>query len=344
MKTSRLFSSFLLAAAVAGLLLTAARAEEHETSSIKFSDPAKPGTLKISITNGDIHLTGADTAEVRVATDLKPETPEVRKDGLRVITASASYSLTEKNNTVTLSYGAEGWPASGGDFTITVPRNTAIVINTNFGGDVEIGGVTGNIEVKSLNGEVHLNDIAGAALVETVNGEIHATVQELHDSQPLSFTSMNGEVTLRLPADAKANVRLRTHNGSILTDFDDKALVTKTESLRVSTHSHAPRAVVAGDDNAEMRAAMHEAARAGAEAMHEAAAAIREAAIAARDAARAQQVGNDDTPVAPMAPLAPLPPMTGGKIVTGTLNGGGPEIRIATMNGDVTLRKIELKK
>ena len=36
--------------------------------------------------------------------------------------------------------------------------------------------------------------------------------------------------------------------------------------------------------------------------------------------------------------------MTGGKIVTGTLNGGGAEIRIATMNGDVTLRRIEPKK
>ncbi len=348
MKTSRLFSSFLLAAAMTVLLLTAARADESESTAIKFSDPAKPGTLKISITNGDIHLTGADTAEVSVTTDLKPETPAARQDGLRVLTSSASYSLTEKNNVVTLSYGTEGWPANDGDFTITVPRNTAIVINSNFGGDVEIGGVTGNLEVKSLNGEVHLNDIAGAALVETVNGEIHASVKELHDGQPLSFTSLNGEVALHLPADAKANVRLRTHNGSILTDFDDKALVTKTESLRGSGHSHAPRAVVAGDSNAEMRAAVHEAVRAGAEAAHEAAAAIHEAAIAARDAARdaarAERGENGDAPAAPPAPLAPLPPMTGGKIVTGTLNGGGPEIRIATMNGDVTLRKIEPKK
>lgn len=338
MKTSRLFPSLLLAAAATVALLPAARAAENETTAIKFSDPAKPGTLKITVTNGDIHLRGADTAEVSVTTDLKPEAPEMRPDGLRVLTSSSSYSLTEKNNTITLSYGTEGWPASGGDFTITVPRNTAIIINTNLGGDVEIGGVNGNLEVKSLNGEVHLNDIAGAALVETVNGEIHASVRELHDGQPLSFTSMNGEVALHLPADAKANVRLRTHNGSILTDFDDKALVTKTESLRVSRHSYAPRAP---GDNSDLRAAMHEAARAGAEAMHEAAAAIKEAAIAAQDAAHAEHGGNED---APMAPLPPLPPMTGGKIVTGTLNGGGPEIRIATMNGDVTLRKIAPRK
>jgi len=149
-------------------------------------------------------------------------------------------------------------------------------------------------------------------------------------------------------------VRLRTHNGSILTDFDDKVLVTKTESLHVSSHSHnrAPRAVIADSDseNADVRAAVHDAVRAGAEAAKEAAVAIREAAAEARSAAReaAREAKDDDdeavAPVPPVAPLAPLPPMTGGKIVTGMLNGGGPEIRIATMNGDVTLRRIEPKK
>ena len=355
MKNNRLFPSFLVAAAMTVLLLTAARANnDNETASIKFTDPAKPGTLKVTVANGDIHLRGAETDEVRVTTDLKPDTPTLRKDGLRVLTSSSSYTLTEKNNVVSLTYGTEGWPSNGGEFTIVVPRNTAVIINSNFGGDVEIGGITGNIEIKSLNGEVKLDDIDGAALVETMNGEIHASVHALHDGKPLSFTSMNGEVALHLPADAKANIRLRTHNGSILTDFDDKALVTKTESLRVGGHSHnrAPRAVVVGDgsDNAEVRAAVKEAVRAGAEAAHEAAAAVREAASAAREAAResARASRDDDdespAPMAPMAPLPPLPPMTGGKIVAGTLNGGGPEIRIATMNGDVTLRRINPTK
>lgn len=40
---------------------------------------------------------------------------------------------------------------------------------------------------------------------------------------------MNGEITIRVPTDAKADVRLRTQNGAILTDFDEKALVTKIE-------------------------------------------------------------------------------------------------------------------
>jgi len=366
MKNARLFPSFLIAAAMTVLLLTAARAaEDNESATIKFSDPAKPGTVKISVTNGDIHLKGAEINEIHVTTDLKPEEPAQRKDGLRVLTSSSSYSLTEKNNVVSLTYGNDGWPSNGGDFTITVPRNTTVIITSNFGGDVSVGGVTGNIEVKSLNGEVHLDDIDGAALVETMNGEIHASVHALHEGKALSFTSMNGEVSLHLPADAKANVRLRTHNGSILTDFDEKALVTKTESLFVNKRSHSshtPRAVVVGSDDDDVKQAIKDAAHVAAEAAHEAAVAVHEAAnearvaaheaanearTAAREAARASKDDDADgavAPVAPVPPLPPLPPMTGGKIVTGTLNGGGPEIRIQTMNGDVTLRKIEAEK
>jgi hypothetical protein len=33
--------------------------------------------------------------------------------------------------------------------------------------------------------------------------------------------------------------------------------------------------------------------------------------------------------------------MTGGKIVSGTLNGGGGEIQASTLNGDIVLRKSE---
>ena len=360
MKNVRLFAPFLAAAAFAVLPPGTARANENETTTIKFSDPSRPGTIRINLANGDLHVRGTDAAEVTVQTDLKPEAPALRKDGLRVLTSSSSYSLSEKNNVVTLSYGTEAWSGGGGDFILTVPRSTAVIINNNYGGggDIHVAGVTGNIEIKSLNGEIVLNDIAGAALVETINGEINATVHELVDGKPLSFASMNGEVALHLPVNAKANVRLRTQNGSILTDFDEKALVTKTESVRTSGHTHASHVAIGADtsingiNSPEVREAVREAVRASAEAAHEAAAAIKEAAIAARDAAREAQRetaregkdDDDDGPMAPIAPMAPLPPMTGGKIVTGTLNGGGPEIRVATMNGDVTLRKIEEKK
>ena len=331
MNYSRTFPAFVIAASLSAMLLTSAYAADSDTASIKFSKPDQPGTLKVRVANGDIEVRGTDAAEVTVQTELKPEGDSQRDDGLRVLTSSSSYSLTEKDNVITLSYG-EGWPSGGGDFNISVPRNTNIIISSSFGGEIMISDVSGNLEVKSLNGEVTLKQISGGALVETMNGEIEVDVVALKENTPLSFTSMNGEVSLRLPVDAKANVQLRTHNGAILTDFDETRLVTKTASLKGvagQSGSHS----MSGSMSADIRDIANEAARMGREAAREA--------RAAHEAHADRNKGDNETEHdIPMPPVPPLPPMTGGKVVSGTLNGGGPEIRISTMNGDVTLRKI----
>jgi hypothetical protein len=341
-----LFRSFLLAAAFAVVLLTASRAEDDATS-IKFSDPSKPGTLKIAVSHGDILVHGDDTDEVTVRSSVPPEQKQPRRDGLRVLTSAASYSLTEKNNTITLSHGSGAWPGSSSDFEVTVPRNTNIVISNAIGGDLEITGVSGDLEVKSLNGSVSLHEVSGGALVETMNGEIDLEIATLVENKPISLTSMNGEVTVHLPVDAKANVHLRTHNGSILTDFEEDRLVTKTTTAKRTAPLRNGNTSFNSD---EIRATVQAAVRVGVEAAREASRAAREA---VREARRAH-AGDDDyaeedvvvdldenNPNPPLPPIPPLPPVTGGKIVTGTLNGGGPELRITTMNGDVTLRKTE---
>jgi hypothetical protein len=302
-----------------------------------------------------------------VKSEAKPATKKPRKDGLRVLTASTGYALNEKDNVVTLDALGEGWAGAPSDFNITVPRNTNIIIASSFGGDVTCAGVSGDLEIKNMSGEIRLDDVTGGALVETMNGEIRANIRELHDGKPLSFTSMNGEVVLRVPADAKATVRLRTQNGSILTDFDETALVTKTENTpRAATtrrFTRTPKAAPAApatpaapaapklsadetaviaearakaeadaarDTRIEVRETVREAVRIGIEASHEALAAVRD--------------GLAESGFGHVPPIPPLPPMTGGKLVTGALHGGGPEISVATMNGDVTLRQLEPKK
>ena len=229
MKTHRLFP-LLLAAVLPLLPLASAHAEEAST--IKFSDSSKPGTLKLQLARGDVRIKGADVAEISVKTDAKPVN-RPRKDGLRVLTASSGFSLTEKNNVVTLDTLADGWHGGGGgaDFTITVPRSTSIVLNASWGGsDIHCSDIAGDIEIESMHGEVNLDGISGGALVSTMNGEIHANVAKLSEKKPLSFSSMNGEVVIRVPAESKANIRLRTQNGQILTDFDEGSLVSKIEN------------------------------------------------------------------------------------------------------------------
>ena len=364
---SRLFPSFLVATVLTMLLLSAARGAEDATT-IQFSDPTKPGTIKVSLARGSLRVTGAEVAEITVKSDAKPVTSKpVRKDGLRVLTAASSFALSEKDNVVTLDAAGDGPHGAGSDFTLTTPRNTTVVVTNAWGGDIHCSNLGGDIEVRSVNGSIRLEDVSGGVVVETMNGEISASIRELHDNKPLSFQSTNGEVVIRLPADAKANVRLRTQNGSVLTDFDDAALVTKTESAprtssrrttrpakaapaapappeepRSATAPKAPptpatpKAGLDDADKEEIRVAVRDSVRAGAEA-------AREAMVFARDALKAAHDGMTDAGLSLRLPNLSIPTLTGGKLVTGTLNGGGPEISVATMNGDVTLRQLAKK-
>ena len=378
MKHLRLYPSFLFAAALALAFFAAARAAES-TSTIKFSDPSKPGTLKIQLARGGLRVRGADTDEVSVKSEAKPASKTPRKDGLRVLTASSSFALLEKDNVVTLDAVSDGWHGAGADFTLTVPRTTSVIVSNSWGGDISCANLAGDLEINCLNGTVKLDGIAGGAVVNTMNGEIHASVLALNENKPLSFTSMNGEVVLRVPLEARANVRLRTQNGSILTDFDESVLITKTEMSPRTGSRRGSRGVTIGGLPPEAREAIREVTRVAVQVGREAAEAVREGieasrerheearerAEAAREKARAaremaeagrQAVEAPRAPVpptapeaAPVPPVPPVPPMpaiptiTGGKLVSGTLNGGGPEISVATMNGDVTLRRLESK-
>jgi hypothetical protein len=357
MKTIRI--PIILAAALALASIGPARADEA-SSSIAFSDPSKPGTLRIRVWHGQVTVHGADVKAVTVTSDSTPVNSDPRKDGLRVLSASASYVLSEKGNVATLDYGADGSGGGSADFEVTVPRDTSVVVANSVRGDFTCTGVSGDIDVRMLNGEVKLADISGGALVETMNGDISVAVKALAPARPLSFTSMNGRVTIRVPADAKAAIRFRTHRGVILTNFDDKALVTRTEISR-RTPRKAPKADSAdkgqapaagsasapaaqapessdsdqadSDWHAEMRDSIRQAAVEAAEAAHEAAEAVHEGLAEAR-----VEISGV---MPPNIPMPPLPPMTGGKIVSGTLNGGGVEIQAATLNGDIVLKKVE---
>ena len=78
----------------------------------------------------------------------------------------------------------------------------------------------GAIDVENDNGSITLTDVAGSVLAHSLNGKVIATLKRVTPQQPMSFASMNGSVDVTLPPDTKANLKLRTDNGDVWTDFD----------------------------------------------------------------------------------------------------------------------------
>lgn len=328
----------VLLASLAVAPLARAAEGEGSTATVKLSAPDKPATLNLDVPWADIRITGVDGDTITVESSLNQRNSKPARPGaLRRLDNEVSFELTEKDNVVTLSLAGDNpWGGHDADFRISVPRSIALNLKTDAGGDLVVQGVEGDVEINNMNGEVRLEGLVGSAVINTMNGEVRAIYAKA-PQKPISITSMNGEVDLRLPADTKANIRMRTHNGSILTDFAEDALKTKSEGSKSGGYSYS----YGHDETA--RAAAAAAADAARVAVQVAREVSREV---SREVARAvKESTGEDTPTpaiaprAPRPPRAPIPPITGGKLVTGTLNGGGVDIKVSTMNGEITLRQ-----
>jgi hypothetical protein len=105
----------------------------------------------------------------------------------------------------------------GVEFTIDVPEGVHFVGRT-VNGSVKASGLRANVEAYTVNGSVAL-EAAGNARAETVNGSIRATLGKADWKDALAFKTVNGSVTVSLPAGASTAVRFETVNGSISNDF-----------------------------------------------------------------------------------------------------------------------------
>lgn len=338
------FLRLLLLASLAAATLARAQ-DEGTAATVKLSAPDKAAVLTLDMPWADIHITGTDGDTVTVESSLNQKSSKPTRPGaLRRLDDEVSFELLEKDNTVTLRLAGENpWAGHDAAFKISVPRAMGLNIKTDAGGDLTVKGVEGDIAVNNLNGEVMLDGLVGSAVISTINGEVHATYAKA-PLKPVSITSMNGEVVLRVPADTKANVRLNTRNGSILTDFSEEVLKTKSESSKSSGYNHGPgvnaRATAESARDAA-REAVREAARVTRDVSREVARAVKDSGGDDEDeTASVPATPHADTTVkAPRAPRPPVPPIIGGKVVSGTLNGGGVDLKISSMNGEITLRQ-----
>lgn len=103
------------------------------------------------------------------------------------------------------------------DFTVQVPAGVRFTGGT-VNGSVSADGLTADAEVSSVNGDVSVST-AGVARARTVNGSVDATIGRNDWDGSLDLETVNGGVTLRVPAGLNADLRASTVNGSVTTDF-----------------------------------------------------------------------------------------------------------------------------
>ncbi len=103
------------------------------------------------------------------------------------------------------------------DFTVRVPAGVHFTGRT-VNGDVSATNLGGNVAVHTVNGSIDAS-AAGFVQATTVNGSIRAAMGRADWSRGLEFRTVNGSITVELPAGVGAEVTASTVNGDISTDF-----------------------------------------------------------------------------------------------------------------------------
>jgi hypothetical protein len=189
---------------------------------VSWSDPSRPGLLKVNLIQGGITVKTHSGNNVivegrsRGGNNRRPAPPDA--GGLRRIDGPASGLVVEESNNV-ISVATQSFSRFV-DLDIQVPSKTSLNLKTMNGGNIVIEGVDGEIEVTNMNGGVTLNNISGSVVAHSMNGKVVASLRQATANKPMAFTSMNGNIDVTLPPSLKANMKMRTDNGEIYSDFD----------------------------------------------------------------------------------------------------------------------------
>ncbi len=121
-------------------------------------------------------------------------------------------------------------------FTVRVPRSIKVGAHSVNGGvsvrevgaEVRANTVNGGVVVRNTNGPVRagtvnggvdVNTSAGPVSAETVNGNVDARMATLQGDEDMDFKTVNGSVSIYVPARFDARFRFDTVHGGIDSDF-----------------------------------------------------------------------------------------------------------------------------
>lgn len=196
----------------------------QERIAVPLTDPARPATVKVELVNGSVSVKAYNGKEVIVEAKTRDEETRRGKqresvpEGLkRIPIGGNSLEISEENNAVHIESGA---PMRTVDLEVQVPMRSTLKLEVVNGGDIKVDGVSGDIEAENVNGNVILTNISGSAVAHALNGRLVAVFTQVAPQKAMSFSSLNGNIDVTLPPSVKANVKVKTDNGDLYSDFD----------------------------------------------------------------------------------------------------------------------------
>jgi hypothetical protein len=224
---------------VAAALATAPLQAAPERLVVPLSDPSRPAKVEASLLQGSIHVVAGKAGEVVILAEAEPdrghdhdrecescpviagkakEKGDRSRSGMRRI-PNTSFGLEAEESGNRVEIGSRSFAQAIG-LRIEVPAASSLELSLVNGEAIVVEGVGGELVLHNTNGDIRVRDARGPVSANTVNGGIEIRFRGPLPGAPMAFSTLNGDIDLTLPRDAKLDVRLRSDNGEIYSDFD----------------------------------------------------------------------------------------------------------------------------
>ncbi|HEY3127829.1 MAG TPA: hypothetical protein VGL91_00075 [Acidobacteriota bacterium] len=207
--------------------------KEAIRKSFDLSRSSSARRVEVDNVHGSIHVTGYNGREVELVANrtVRADTSEKAQQALQEV----QLDISQHDNTVRLyvdgpfrchcpdgSFGDRRWQEPGYkvsfDFDLKVPVDSSLFLRTINDGDIKVENVAGDYDIKNINGGIEMNEISGSGQVYALNGRVKVLFRE-NPRSPSSFGSLNGNVDLYFLPDLSADLRFKTFNGQVYSDF-----------------------------------------------------------------------------------------------------------------------------
>jgi hypothetical protein len=215
-----------VASVLAGLVLAVPAAAQTD---FEWRGQMAPGqSIELKGLNGSIRAVAAKGNEVEVTatrTARRSNPADVRFEVVPHaggVTICAVYPAREGQPGNVCRPGSDGRMSSQNNdttvnFAVQVPTGVGFIGRT-VNGDVDAESLRGDAEGHTVNGSIRVatTEVARAT---TVNGSIEATIGRADWAGEATFKTVNGEIRLKLPASASADVRADAVNGRVRSEL-----------------------------------------------------------------------------------------------------------------------------
>jgi hypothetical protein len=208
-----------------------------ETSPFHWRGSVAQGrAIELRSINGDIIAEGYDGSEVEVIASVANENGVATPVAVQTVEHANGVTVcaVDPNNAAACLPGTDAKETRKGagvrvDFTVRVPRGVGVIGRT-VNGRVEAQRLDSDVEAYTVNGKIYIST-TGSAQARTINGSIFASLGNPFWRRNREFSTVNGSITLDLPAKTSTEIHAQTVNGRVMTGFRLRSLGRITEKV-----------------------------------------------------------------------------------------------------------------